>query len=248
MGEAELVTVTVNPEPVLDNLSNTVCSDDLSAITLSDVNGIATAYNITAINANGLTASAGAPATGNGLAANVIADDAWTNKTGADVNVVYTVRPVSANSCVGDAKDVTLTVRSEPDLNVADANQCSDVAIGVTLTDVQSIATTFNITNINQNGLTASAGAPATGTGFAAGEIADDAFTNLTGVGVDVVYTVVPVSANSCLGDPEVITITINPEPVITTGQATAACSDNALDYEILLDNFTNQPDNVTFT
>ncbi|GAI55387.1 unnamed protein product, partial [marine sediment metagenome] len=112
LGEAELVTVTVNPEPVLNNLSNTVCSDEVSAITLSDVDAIATTYNITAINANGLTASAGAPATGTGLAANVIADDAWTNKTGADVNVVYTVRPVSANSCVGDAKDVTLTVQS----------------------------------------------------------------------------------------------------------------------------------------
>jgi hypothetical protein len=45
---------------------------------------------------NGLTPSAGAPAGGTGLAANVIADDAYTNKTSANVNVVYAVIPVSS--------------------------------------------------------------------------------------------------------------------------------------------------------
>ena len=38
------------------------------------------------------------------------------------------------------------------------------------------------------------------GTGFGAGEIADDAWTNTTGADVDVVYTVVPVSADGCEG------------------------------------------------
>jgi PKD repeat protein len=226
-GAEEDITVTINPEPVLSNLSNTVCSDEAVAITLSDVDGIAASYNITNINANGLTASGGTPSTGSGLAAGVIADDRWTNRTASDVNVVYTIVPVSGNSCAGDARTVTVTVQPEPDLNVADIDICSGEATGITLTDVHSIAVSYNITAIDMNGLSAIAGTPATGNALAAGVIADDAYLNLTGADVDVEYTVVPVSANGCAGDPEVITITVHPQPDLNVGDATI-CSDGA--------------------
>ncbi len=42
--------------------------------------------------------------------------------------------------------------------------------------------------------------------------------------------------------------VNINPEPVVTAGQNPSTCSGNALDYQILLDNFSNPGDNVTFT
>src|SRR5690606_32936990 len=64
----------------------------------------------------------------------------------------------------------------------------------------------------------------------------------------NVVYTVVPVSAAGCEGNPADITIIVKPEPVITPDQTTGACSGNALDYEIQLDNFTNPGAGVTFT
>jgi PKD repeat protein len=44
------------------------------------------------------------------------------------------------------------------------------------------------------------------------------------------------------------VVVNINPEPVITPAQNPSACSGNALSYAILLNNFTNPADNVTFT
>ncbi|GAI25754.1 unnamed protein product, partial [marine sediment metagenome] len=49
---------------------------------------------------------------------------------------------------------------------------------------------------------------------------------------VNVVYTVVPVSANSCLGEPEVITVTIKSEPV-GADDTDNACSDEVLNYDL---------------
>ena len=52
LGDMVTITLTVDPEPVMDpNLDNTVCSDELSAINLN-TNGISVAaasYNILAI-------------------------------------------------------------------------------------------------------------------------------------------------------------------------------------------------------
>ena len=88
---------TVNPRPIIANQTATICSDVATGFTLpGSSNGVAIGgYNITAINNGGLTASAGTPATGTGLAASVIADDAWTNTGSTSVDVVYTVVPVS---------------------------------------------------------------------------------------------------------------------------------------------------------
>jgi large repetitive protein len=250
-GDPKLVTLTIRPEPVLANLAVTVCSDEPSGLNLSVAAGsvAAATYNITVITPNGLTASAGAPAVGTGFAANVIADDAWTNTTLANVNVVYTVVPVSANGCLGNPRDVTVTIRPEPILANLSTTVCSDSPSGLNLSVAAGsvAAATYNITAINPNGLTASAGAPAVGTGFAANVIANDAWTNTTSATVSVIYTVVPVSAAGCLGNPRDVTVLVNPEPVIAN-QTVDVCSGEALDHQILLDNFVNPADNVQFT
>ena len=235
-GNSSTITIIVNPEPVLAALGNTVCSDSPSSITLSVAAGsvAASTYNITAINMNGLTASAGSPAVANGLAANVISDDAYTNKTAANVNVVYTVVPVSAAGCQGNPVSVTLIVRPEPVLAALSTNKCSDEPLGFNLnTAVGSVAAAnYNITAINMNGLTASAGAPAVANGLAAAVIADDAYTNTTAAPVNVVYTIVPVSALGCLGDSYTMTIIINPEPTLATLNTTK-CSDEPLGFNL---------------
>ncbi len=189
----------------------------------------AASYNITSINANGLTASAGSPASGTGLAANVIADDAWRNTTNAAVNVVYSIVPVGTNGCIGDTYTMTIAVNPEPILATLDATKCSDEALGFNLAVAAGsvAASTYNITAINANGLTASAGAPAAGTGLAANVIANDAWTNTTANPVNVIYTIVPVSAAGCQGDPKTVTITVNPEPTLATLTNTV-CSDAA--------------------
>jgi large repetitive protein len=208
----------------------TICSDSASGVSLnlsSSVN--ASTYNITAINQNGLTASAGVPVIGNNLAVNVIADDAWTNTTPLPVDVVYTIVPVSANNCQGNPFTVTLTINPEPVVANQTGTICSDVANGVTLgNDIDTPqAATYNITNINPNGLPIYAGNPTTGTGLAANVIADDAWTNTTPAAVDVVYTVVPVSSVNCQGNPFTVTITVESELVISN-QSSVVCSDTA--------------------
>jgi PKD repeat protein len=251
-GKPMTVTVTINPEPVLADLNTSLCSDAALNFNLATAAGSvpAATYNIISINSNGLTASAGTPAAGNGLPANVIADDAWRNTTAVPVNVIYTVVPVSAANCEGNPATVTIQVNPEPVMATSGTTVCSRGATGITLAVNSSgvAAATYTITAINSNGLTASAGAPATGTGLAANVIADDAWINTTSANVNVVYTVVPVSAEDCEGNPADITIVVKPEPVITPGQTTSACSGNALDFGIGLDNFTNPAAGVTFT
>ncbi|HCI55029.1 MAG TPA: hypothetical protein DFI01_03785, partial [Bacteroidales bacterium] len=127
-------TFDINDLPDLSPLSSNPCSDVATGITLSITNldanycsGIT--YTITSINNGGLTASAGSPSIGSGFPANVIADDAWTNTTGADVNVIYTIIPVSTQGCSGTPENVTVTVKSEPK-GVNDTKSiCSDNAV-----------------------------------------------------------------------------------------------------------------------
>jgi gliding motility-associated-like protein len=219
-GQPFTVTVTINPDPIVTNQTQTICSDTPATISFNTSSTVsAVTYNITNINSNGLIPFAGNPAIGNGLAANVIADDAWTNIGPVPVDVVYTVVPVSAAGCEGDSFTLTLTVNPEPVVNNQAATICSDIVHNVILgNDIDTpAATTYNITNIASNGLTAFAGNPVIGTGFSANEIADDAWTNTTPAAVDVVYTVVPVSAAGCQGDSFTVTITVESEFPVNT-------------------------------
>jgi hypothetical protein len=336
VGNTFTASVTVNPEPVGTPLTPAaICSEVVTGVTLTVP--LAATYNITSIVDNGLTASAGNPAIGNGLAADVLADDAWTNTTGSPVNVIYTIVPVSGaspNNCEGNPFTVTVTVNPEPVGVATPATQtvcsdtpittivlttsnslnasttyawtrdntsgitvldpsgtgnisgtpnnvtgtvqttvytitpttgigcvgntftasvtvnpepvgtpltpvaCSDVAVGVGATLAVPLATTYNITSIVDNGLTASAGSPATGNGLAADVLADDAWTNTTGSPVNVIYTIVPVSGaspNNCEGNPFTVTVTVNPEPVgVATPATQTVCSDTPITTIVL--------------
>ncbi|NEP06110.1 MAG: Hsp70 family protein, partial [Okeania sp. SIO4D6] len=58
---------------------------------------------------------------------NEIADDAYTNNTNTTVIVTYTIVPVSADGCEGEAFDVNLTISPEPILSTnLDGIACSD--------------------------------------------------------------------------------------------------------------------------
>jgi predicted esterase len=216
-GQSAEVTFVVNPEPVLKPVAESKCSGIASEIVLDDdgTGADAASFNITAINFNGLTPVAGDPATGTGLAASAISDDAFVNKGLTDVQVVYTVVPVSSEACPGDPGDATLTVLAEPVLsNTLDTSVGSDAPSGIILDDNGSSAnaTTFQITDINLNGLTASAGAPATGDNLPATVISDDAFTNTTEQAANVVYSIVPISDQSCRGAEGTVTLTVDPK------------------------------------
>ena len=235
------VTITVNDLPIVSNQVATICSDSPSVVSLGVSSSVAAAtYNITAINQNGLTASAGNPVVGNGFLANEIADDAWTNTTPLPVDVVYTVVPVSADDCQGNPFTVTLTINPEPVVANQTSTICSDINSGLLLNPSSSIfATSYTISTINSNGLTPYAGNPVTGSGFDNTVIADDAWTNTTSAAVDVIYTIQPVSADGCLGDAFTVTLTINPEPEITNQNATI-CSNSTIGINLNLSTSVN--------
>jgi hypothetical protein len=88
----------------------------------------------------------------------------------------------------------------------------------------------YNITAINVSaGLTADAGNVAVpATGVATGYLTNDKYTNVTNSPLTVTYTVVPVSAALCAGDPRDVVITINPQPIVSTALDATVCSDLA--------------------
>jgi gliding motility-associated-like protein len=226
------VTLTINPEPVVSNQVATLCSDIASGLTLADdIDGpSASTYNITAINSNGLSASAGTPLVANGVINSNLIDDAWTNTTNTPVDVIYTIVPISAAGCEGTPFTVTLTINPEPVVSNQVLTLCSDIASGLTLADDIDgpTASTYNITAINSNGLSASAGTPLVANGVLNSNLIDDAWTNTTNAPLDVIYTIVPISTATCEGTPFTVTLTINPEPLVPN-QVAAVCSEELI-------------------
>jgi gliding motility-associated-like protein len=239
VGNSRLITLTINPEPVVSTLLNTtVCSDAVTGLVLNTngTSAIAASYNITARTIDPGLAAAGANVAVpvNGVAANYLAADRFTNPGLAPLQVTYTVVAISGAGCSGNPQVITVTINPEPVVsNLLDLTQCSDVAIGLTLnTDAGSVfAATYNITARSvAAGLTVGASnAVITANGVADNYLAADVYTNTGAVPVVVTYTVVPVSAAGCVGDPKVISITINPEPVVLPTLNATVCSDIAV-------------------
>ena len=118
-----------------------------------------------------------------------------TNTEASIVTVEYTITPTSENGCVGTPFKITLTIAPEPVVDDQMITVCSDENLNQAFNASTSVAAdTYNVTNLQTNGLSISAGNPAVANGLLANDLEDDAFTNLTNAPVDVIYTVVPVS------------------------------------------------------
>ncbi|MCZ8214763.1 MAG: hypothetical protein O9262_00915, partial [Cyclobacteriaceae bacterium] len=232
VGSPFTITITVNPEPFVNDVISTKCSDEVLGITLA---GVATSvaadtYTIAVAN-NGLTQSGGTVSAGALKAANEIADDVWRNTGLLPVNVVYTITPVSADGCSGNNFTVTVTINPEPVGANSLVTVCSDNAVATNLTTsgFAVAAANFNIAVVD-NGLALASGTPSAGSSKAANEIADDVWHNESNAVVNVIYTITPVSAAGCEGNPFTITVTVNPEPVLAAGLDDAVCSDDIVD------------------
>ncbi len=214
------IDVIVHPAPsVTSQLIADMCSDTPLGVNLNaSTNGVAaSSYNIISISSPGLTASAGSPAPGT-VGANGLADDAWTNITGANVSVVYTIAPVSALGCIGPQFTVTVVIKPEPVANNASITICSRAILNYNLvSQVTSGAAgvKFTYTVVSSNPLAVPNGVPAepNRTIPSAANITYN-YINQTGSPVIISYTVTPSGLNGCTGNTFVLTITINPEPV----------------------------------
>ncbi|GCC50208.1 hypothetical protein SanaruYs_04230 [Chryseotalea sanaruensis] len=232
IGDAFTITITINPEPVVNNVVDTKCSDEVLGITLSGVGTSVAADNYTiAVANNGLIQSGGTASAGALKAANELADDIWRNTGLLPVDVVYTITPVSADGCSGNSFTVTVTINPEPVGANSAVTVCSDNAVATNLTTsgFAVAASSYNIV-VTDNGLTLASGTPSGGNAKAANEIADDVWHNESNGAVNVIYTVTPISADGCEGNPFTVTVTVNPEPVLAAGLNDTVCSDAIVD------------------
>ncbi|MBL7846410.1 MAG: PKD domain-containing protein, partial [Cyclobacteriaceae bacterium] len=235
VGASVPVVITVNPIPVGVAASPTVCSDAVigAAGVLTTTGTSVSAANFTiATNPNGLTQSAGTISAGVGKNANELIDDAWTNTTGANVNVIYTVTPFSSVGCAGLPFVIQVTVQPEPVSGpVVAATVCSDTPTAYNL--VTPGASTYTITT-NSNGLAQSAGTVSAGTNRGAAELADDQWTNTNNAfaSINVIYTVTPISAAGCAGDPFTVTVPVKPEP-LGVNHTASICSNSPVNYNL---------------
>lgn len=226
-GNPASLGVAINPRPSLNPLSNTVCSDTQAGLTLAGPGAVT--FNITNVSVPPGLSPASRPLVNNAPSSEIFGD-IWTNTTGGNLTVQYTVAPVSLAGCVGTAQIVNLTVRPEPvlapNLNDVICSTVESVSIVLAVAPGSSTADQFEITSINTNGLTAVAGNPTTGI-FGPSELLDDRWENLTGAPVVVEYFVRPInSVTGCIGDPPIpVIVTVNPEPVVNSPTSETICS-----------------------
>ncbi|MBK7652930.1 MAG: hypothetical protein IPJ20_22315 [Flammeovirgaceae bacterium] len=106
-GNAKIITITINPEPVVSaGLDAIVCSDVVTGLLLN-TNGSsvsAATYNIAAQTVDaGLTpAGTNVAVPANGVAANYLATNRYTNTGAIPLLVTYTVIPRSTAGCLGN--------------------------------------------------------------------------------------------------------------------------------------------------
>ncbi len=232
------VVVNIRPEPVISNQSAAVCSGESLLHHILLDNFVNPGANV--------TFTWPAPALSGGLTGGTArtvpssADmtDTFVNTSGLAETATYTVTPVY-NGCTGDPKTIVVTVGSQPVLGNLDRFACSAVQTGLVLAvaPTSSPATTYDIASINaQAGLVAAAGNATATNGIAdVNFLANDRFTNETGVDRTVTYRVRPVFGATCIGDWIDVVVTIRPQPVIVPGQNQTVCSNVAASLEIQL-------------
>ncbi len=200
------VTITVDPTPVVTATpsSQTICSGNITGISLtSNVLGTTFSWTVSQNNVTGATAGAGA----------TIAQTLSATISGT---ALYIITPF-ANGCPGAPISVTITVK--PSLLAvalpATKTICSGSSVLILLTS-NIPGTTFswiaNQTNVSgaSNGSNDTIAQTLTATGATQGTV---------------IYTVTPV-AGACSGLPILVSITVNPPPVVTaTPPSATICS-----------------------
>jgi gliding motility-associated-like protein len=209
------VTVTVNPTPDVSAAPSTICSGDITNVTLTSPSGVVgILYTWTVVNQTGVSgASAGSSLT---------AITQTLTATGiVSGTATYSVTP-TINGCRGTPITVIVTVKPAPIVTATNALDtiCSGTTTNIVLSS-NLPGPTFYSWTVSQVGVsgatTPGVNSPITQTLTATGVIAGTA-----------TYTIIP-TANLCPGSPVIDIITVIPTPdVIATPAAQTICSSGA--------------------
>jgi gliding motility-associated-like protein len=202
------VVITVNPIPtaIATPTAQTICSGDVTGISLSSTPAGAT-FDWT-FSQTGTTGAA----VGNG---NLIAQtiDATSTNSGS---VTYTITPTFA-TCVGSPIDVVISIGSNPIATATPSVQtiCEGTATSIALTSAPAGATyAWTVSQIGASGASAGNGSTIAQTLNAIGTVPGT-----------VTYTITP-NVGTCVGLPIDVVITVNPTPVVSSNPTSQAiCS-----------------------
>ena len=219
-GTPQTFTITVNPEPSIDNIEQEVCTGSGISITPTD----GTIPSGTTYSWDAPTSSPSGVITGgnSGTDETTITESELLNSTNSPAVLTYSVTPTTPDGCTGDPFTVSVTVNPLGQVdNPGDQEFCNNDNISINFTtDNTGGDTTYSWTNTNSAiGLSNSG----------SGNINVTA-TNTTNDAITSTVTVTP-SFEGCEGTPQTFTITVNPAPqlddpsdqVIFTGESTTA-------------------------
>ncbi len=196
------VSVTVNPIPVVsaNPSSQTICSGDSAGISLiSNVTGTTFSWTASQTNVSGATTGSGSSITQTLVTTGTVVGSA-----------IYTITP-TAGGCVGSPISVAITVNPIPAATASPSSQtiCSGDQTSISLSsNVTPTTYSWTVVPTVVSGSSASNGSTIAQTLSATGTSAGTA-----------VYTVTPTS-RGCSGTPIVVTVTVNPRPVVTATPA----------------------------
>ena len=226
------LTVTVNPTAVITSSATANVCDNVPLGYTATSSTVGATFAWTRAVVVGIANGAGAGATSS-------INESLDNTTTAPVAVTYIITPSYAG-CAGTPFNLVVTVNPTPVLSssLTPADVCSNTAFSYNPTSATA-GTSFTWTRAVVAGIT-----PAGPT--AGPNNPNETLVNITSAPIAVTYQYT-LTANGCSNVQNVV-VNIKPEPVITPGQNTPSCSGNALNYRILMNNFTNPADGVLFS
>jgi gliding motility-associated-like protein len=204
------VPVIVNPNPnvLISPSSQTLCSGETTALSLSsDFAG--TTF--------GWTVSTNAAVAGAFNGSGNVIQQVLSNSSVLPQLVTYTVTP-SLNGCNGTPVSVTVSVNPTPVVSPSVLSQtiCSGQSTNILL-NANVSSTTFNYTFVSNPGIL--------GANNGTTSPILQQLTNTTSQAAQVVYTIIP-TANTCVGNAVSVTVTVNPvATVIPSATQLTFCS-----------------------
>jgi len=220
------VVVQIGAQPVLDpNLDDEACSQVAIGLILQEAAGsiVPDRYEITNVTiAPGLVPDAlnnDAPI--DGVLANYLSNNNYANRTGVDLDVVFTVIPKFGPSCVGDPVDITITIHPEPVILPGQSPiVCSKEPIDYEVLLLPANTPAGTTYDWPVPVMSDFSGQGTAGTNVAADPAGSihigDAIQNYSGGNITATYTITPTSALLCAGVPTDVIVTIQPQPVTT--------------------------------
>lgn len=224
VGPPQAITVDVDPVPnMVSSSAETICSEDALGINLQS--NIASTFQWSASNNTNVTGESTTTQTATAIT------DVLTNTTTSVQTVNYSVTPTStAGLCVGSAQAVTINVNPKPVMTSANsATVCSGTSPSLALTSNMGASYAWVATsNINVSGESTSTQTTST---------ISDVLSTSTGSPETVDYTVYSTATlGGCSGDPQSVSVLVNPVPSMTSGNADAICDGETMNFGLTSD------------